>query len=426
MRGRTNVGGGNGIFVNGDIDFYTITEGNSITAGDFVSRKIIPQIQSVYNNSITIRGGDKISDDMYLFLINNYLTLFRYNGTNISIVRTYTTYTTEDYAYDPETGRIWGVVYSDTGYNIVQFEIQNEKIVFINKYEENIGDRSTYCYYAKENIFYRVYGVGSSVGYGYTDIIIEKYMISENNSIERASETIRKEGIGNSRSLAVKRKIGNKIYFTISSTWGREQDTKSYYERMGVLSISDTSVFDILYSYSFGYKVGNLTTSTVVEKNNKCIFLASAEKGKEKLIIVDLETNTHAEFGLINILSTMSDLGYGYYELSDFLTESLFLLKKNEKCFLLEYNQDTGQIQQYSNMVEIKDFYVNGAFLNQGNDIILLGINGKTIKFEFDGTMLLSGEDQKIIQPYDKDIGSIGLAKNSGKAGDSIAVYVPR
>lgn len=415
MRGRTNVGGGNGIFVNGDIDFYTIADGNSITAGDFVSRKIIPSIKQLYSTSATPNKGDKVGDNLYLFVVNQYLTLVKFDGKTIEVVYAYTGYRVPHCYYDEETGIIWGTAYigsSEYDWKIARFEIENEKIRLKDLFsEEHSGKYGDYLgVYEKNNTF--IIFSGSST------IQFDCYAVSENGQVARNTFT---KSFSSIKGMSFINNHGSRFYVLTSNSGTLNQTSARY---INVSETEDEVELKFIRSAPSSYNTVGMATSRVIEKSGKAFFVYSDSSGEKygsvKICIYDMETENHTEYDILPV-----NENFRFLEISDFITSDTFMVKINNKFLLLKYSWETNSIEIYSNTIELDNrAYSTCVPLVNQNSIGRFG-QYATI-FTVDGNTLLAGEDQKIIQPYDKDIGSIGLAKNSGKAGDSIAVYVPR
>lgn len=431
MRGRTNVGGGNGIFVNGDIDYYTVAEGNSITAGDYVSRKIIPEYQELFSGDSVVYGNDKVGDNLYLCQIGNYLRLVNYDGNIINIVRSYTDYAIVNncYYYDSESQIIWAVVKdeavlaNDSGY-IVQLQIEESRILLLSKYTNEAAIASQACY-AIGNKFITV-SISTNVYYDIYEINQGQVTWNRNKTDIIGGKTNSSTGRFESYITLLNR-CGNRYYY-INSRFA----TKELY----YLEFHDT--FE-----DFGYKkVSTFNTSTanpelsiskIIENNGEDLFFAYGTKSSSVISYKTFHQNmasgateekTFLELGITPYNSNPS---YSTaFQISDFFGENKFILCIGGNFYVLEYDEITVSIQKYSNAVEVPAVSKAGISLINGNNIAFnIGNGSKFVMLKLENTTLLSNEEQKIVEAYNEEIGSIGLAKNSGSAGEVIAVLVP-
>lgn len=424
MRGRTNVGGGNGIFVNGNIDFYTVADGNSITAGDFVSRKVIPSIKQLYSSNVTLNGGEKVGDGLYLFVVNKYLTLIEWNGSDIEIVHSYTSYEVPQYYYEEGTGYIWGII-SNPFYHIARFKVENKKIILEEISSDIVaGGNTVLGIYVKENVF--IILSDSSTGY----ITFFCYTMAGDGTVSETSfkKIIPSSNTGSSPSIKILNNCGSRFYAVIKISYGSGSSLKNEI-LVSVINVSDVEneVYVKNIRNLSAYSTISIATSRVAEKDGKAFFLYSdlgTTVGGVYLCVYNIETENKTEHIVSDSTLLPAGESYRYLEMSGFITNDIFLAKINGKFFLVKYSWLTNSVERVGNIVELDGFYGTGIMEVNQNRVARIGQNSTW--FTVDGEILMAGEEQKIIQSYNKEMGSIGLAKNSGKSGDLIAVYVPR
>ena len=383
-----------------------------------MSRKIIPSVEQLYQEKVLVYGGDEVENGLYLFLISGYLTLIKSDGKDIEIVCTYTGYTTPQYYYDVNTGYIWGITYSsDTYYNITRFKIENQKILLKDRMTSvNVGSPSALAgVYAENDTFVMFYGAPT--------LNFRCYTVLENGSLSDAS--IAKE-LTYASGIRGLNNYGARFYVSVSY-----KDTSISTSRkcvgISLIEVSkEAATVKAIYSTKWDYSNVTFATTRVIEKNGKAFFAYFDEDTDKNvgICIYDMETGSLTKHKISAISVSMS---YKYLEISDFVTEDIFLVKVNTQFFMLKYSWKTGIVEKYGNVIELdneaRPLETYSLICNQ-NSVVRFG--QYAMFFRIEGNTLYMGEDRKIIQPYDESIGSIGLAKNSGKAGEVIEVYIPR
>lgn len=431
MRGKTNVGGGNGIFVDGDIDYYTVAEGNSITAGDYVSRKIIPKYQEVLSGDSAVYGNDKVGDNLYLCQIGDYLRLINYDGDIINIVRSYTDYAIVNncYYYDSESQIIWAVVKdesvlaNDSGY-IVQLQIEENRILLLNKYTNEKAVASPACY-AIGNKFITV-SISTNVYYNIYEISQGQITWNRNKTDIIGGKTNSSTGRFESYITLLNR-CGNRYYYINSRTEKKELYYFEFHDTFEDFVYKKINTFGTSTTYP------KLGISKIIEKDGEDLFFAygiqsgntiSYKTFHQNMISGVTEEKTFYELGITPYNSNPS---YSTaMQISDFFEENKFILCIDGNFYVLKFDEITASIQKYSNAVEVPSVSKAGISLINGNDIAFnIGNGSKFVMLKSENTTLLSNEEQKIAEAYNKEIGAIGLAKNSGSAGEVIAVLVP-
>lgn len=443
MRGRTNVGGGNGIFVNGNIDFYTIVEGNSITAGDFVSRKIIPEIQEVYGANVSITGGEKVGENLYLFLVGDYLRILEYNGNEIKIIYTYSAQTYSLYSVDNATGKVWAL--KDNG--IDRFEVSGTKLVYFDEFDlPQTGILATYVNDEVLSILYTYYKNSSYYG-----LAVQRYNIEGENLIsDESGNKIISEALRNNEKKVLSI-YGGRIYFAAYGNW-------SYRITTGTSPVPTYELRYInsgyIYRVDLSQEIGNIsleTLKTIYDGGSSGTTSAPSstykiseivEIGENNILVayyarignntintalhhINLESGTENVFPFSDFEMEESS---SYFSLSHTIGENKFIASSGKDYAVLELNAQTLRITRISNILSTIYGTYNSSIIQENNICFIVNYLQKLDAILFtivDGKLDSSGE-QKIIQSYDKNIGSIGLAKNSGKAGDTIAVYIPR
>lgn len=99
MRGRTNASNG-GIFLNATTDDFEVATGNSIVAGDFVEYKYDTEVKPLNSTFSGVSYLIDATTHTYIALIGTYPTLFTYINGEISVVYSYSTSATHLVQFD--------------------------------------------------------------------------------------------------------------------------------------------------------------------------------------------------------------------------------------------------------------------------------------------------------------------------------------
>jgi len=444
MRGRTNISGGGGLAINGDVNQFKVVEGSSIVSGDFVS--ILSKGTSTYNTNRSIDYGPifKISENEILFFTsstinilkisengfqeykvfsvnfsyiqsvyqidsNHFATLYFSGGNNPQFRINYVTVDVENNLVSCEpklyslsipefkyniTGNMEEGVLSD---NFLFIPIQGKKtstsnysvsLVWIDINSEKLGYKivEDVQYYSN----FRTLLEGEKFdfylfnkGYDKNDLRISRFNFDKQNKTLNFVNNYSFDESPSLGSIGYVCYLGNNRFLLDSGS--RYYNISSYFDDLAVLEFTDDIVLQI----------HRISTKGIKKDSQIRLFMLG-----DSLIILkfDYKTAEHHLDGVfvtnIDKILTIKEFEYNTFNIFD-------ILNKNGTINLLEAG---GYI------------FISGLYSTEITHIIV----GQC---KIMGNTLVGIDIPQTVSNYNGN--ALGVAKTSGNAGDIIDVYVP-
>lgn len=467
MRGRTNISsGGNGLAINGSIEQFQVAEENTIVAGDFVEYEFNNENNYLFSGYFNKSkyGGD-YKPIIYSFLDDSFLVFYYLTG-NYQIGY-----------FKVENGEIAlkaTIAYSNKYWGMPLCVLENGLFVVVNR--ENL-DNKIYLYKIEDDNFVQLDYVDSTIKSafsvvdlknGYFCVIGGSSTTSEFRSylaeVYSYSETSLELLFTVSSFLTLPSSI------TLSSMTNISPRTFSVGENKFLLFCRYSSSYEIIY-YQVDIdnnEINNISTNYFTYSTNAKYFGC---KTFGDLLPINTETFLTSQFymsgtnsltpvdaGVFRIIYVQDDAlaivdnveivsdddtggGITCQPVKENVLFVAYLSKDNQvNIKRLEYNPSTHLISNVSNIVTLNTMctadsdYIGlvsyGIFLESGNEIFYLYTDYTDsyeiycVKLLYQNGVLEIGEQTNLVKPYSGG-SAMGIAKDSGTAGDTIDVYVP-
>ena len=388
MKGRTNVLNG-GIILNANTVDKEIKTGN-IVAGDFVNyyteNSYIPFSDYFYflaNIGDYTVGTSPNSSSGSLVLIKNNEILSRYS-----------TYTVEDIA------SIGNYIVFSSGKMLLIIGIQNDTLVLVDSYEFSKNIKFLECANNKIVAF-----LGSQSTYDTCAVC----QISQNGQIQGLVESSVSTYMQNSYSPDLRYYDGWYYMLSLSSSGG------SYNFKFQLNANNQIENFASTYSLP-----GSDSKRFLYQKDSKVLYWGNSST--TNYYWVELTTGAYTFVNGIN--------GIAVTRISE---DRLFLAKPNTSSYIVElfsFDDESVEVTLLSSLNE-SGYYGSmplGRCWLKGNNACIKNSDGGQYCVEIADIVnntLTHRQNKNYVKPYAGGIEPIGVAKESGTAGDTIAVYVP-
>lgn len=417
MRGRTNASNG-GIFLNATTDDFEVATGNTIVAGDFVEYH--------YDTAEKTISGSSFSEEcflvdatakLYITRLSGYATLITYDNGTITIEDSYTT------AQSTELVKYNDTTYLSTSGDVFTVDVANKTLSLssnINKtFQHKVG-----------NYLVSVERSGSST----VTYTVKTFSCADLSNITLVDTKSVTDQSGS--QLVIGKSFGNGICF-------------------GVYLVSNTSSQHMAYGkLKFAYI--DLTNGSITSIENLLVFDTSASSSisasmtfvgnaiGERYILThfhygysghytyedriydttsrDLKNNLSTADNYIPVRSDYTDKNGYYYWLLYYATSGstfFFDLYKTDKQTGLSELCDTVSATYNTSPLWVFD----------NNDFALLRVSSPSIYYKIARAIsdeIVEGALTDTVQEWSGGINPLGVAKQSGTAGDTIAVYIPQ
>lgn len=438
MRGRTNVAGAGNIAINADIEQFTVAEGKSITAGDFVEYKTQQNEGLVANAYITFYNQTKIGENLLLTLSNDTLLLLKMDNGQLKIINSYNESIVYDYLVLSD-GSI-AIRIKDYPY-ITRLKVENDLFSVICQAEGITDNSIEYSNNRLAEYNEKLYLIGEKKYTITTNP--EKYglvfYIFDISHAEKITYIDKKETdsdfIGTMEAYEIYSAFVIKDYIYLV-----EKLKKASYSDMEYRMIRIT--FDDVNDLS-GYEIVSQKIDAVQKPivfHEKYIFWIY------NFSIYLFNNNSKAT----NVIE-LSTLGFYRGTISSdwLLPRCVFSKVNNEKLSLfncadpkgtfysyetaiIQIDELTGNVNKISNIfvpdIKFKAWHTEVVYL-EGTINNIYEINGTTksyyASYNQETNVLSDQVDTAFVKPY---VGgsAIGVAKQSGVSGQTIEVYVPK
>lgn len=429
MTGRTNCAGE--ISLNADVESKVIAANKSIVAGDFVQ-----YYTQSYSLGMEYSKLIKLSDTMYVGYHwennNHHLDLIKKDGDAFSIIDSYyTDRKLEDICPDSSASDLFYALeeyssYTSPSYNskILVFKVENDEISLLDEtaIQNNNAPNKIFHYGSKgshSSVLITSY-TNASTGSGSSSVYITTYYKTTENSNDytytKWGEWSAVESNLNyefpSRCANGFVKDSNDYLYMVGGTQASRQSSRDYtFFAVAKLHIgSDGAPVIDLYKriYNDGLVVAYSLLFTLPEiASNKIICSAVESNRFGRCFVIDSDT--------LNVGSFSISQGYA--------PSNIF---------------GTNKMVSYRNLYEIDIATNSGTAIYSGdsslsiskaivtNDGYVLSSDGKVYQVTNGMTEVHGIEDTDYVIPFKKPGNPIGVAKESGTAGDTINVYIAK
>lgn len=436
MRGRTNVNGVGELAVNGDVRQFEVAEGASVVAGDFMEMIYNPQFKTLLQQSGNVDFIYYISENLYVGVMADGIRLFdTINGINIM---------------DSYTAKmVYGIVkisenlfLAECQLSRVTFRITDRKIIIINEYsgESNL-DSDSYYYFVD---MVKKYDVVLTVVTQLSKVIFTVINLEDFSS--EVSEVLLQDNMAGKRTHYFG-SVENTFYF--ACYFEEKNYLKSYFYNISFANgIFAKNEEDSTSDSNFNYKViWPMKKKLFFDRFEIYVSLSGSSYIYTNLVIRDIVTRntnlvpvtTHLDSERYPNMVAISELN----ENNDFLATFFYkgdIYGTPTKCHVVAFN-----INPVTYDITIKSSAVDSN-VNVGNEVCQIIFNVKDSYYSFydwfrgsssktgkiyvemltykNGSVSV-GNPQNIVRRYTGAINPFGIAKETGRSGQRIDVFVP-
>ena len=404
MRGRTNASNG-GIFLNATTDDFEVATGNSIVAGDFVEYHYDTGVEPL--NS-TFKINAYLVDNTthtYIGVIGDYPTLFTYINKEITIVATYQTATTclimldatHYFVFNDTTRKVGLISCTTSAITLITEEYSTSSSAF-----SFVRVNATTMAYKHNNSNY-IYVASTDANY--TTISINSKNINATFNIAGAT----------SNSIVIVQSTSSYSTYTNNFTI------------LDPITLNQTDYFEIKsYDYS-------LRCLPEIVFNDRYLLVwttqkvgSSPIKYYQKIIVID----TVDKREVVN--TSFTDASYTS-------TINVSLANSQNEFIVYEWLTVGGVSQNYMYWVKFDStlssltvsVYTSnlksGIIYTFGAKTFALMVNNEGyINLDTSSGKVIAGTPTNRVKEWTGSGNPLGVAKQSGNAGDTIAVYIPQ
>lgn len=450
MRGRTNISGGTGAEINGDIITAEVAE-NNILSGDFVEYKQTENVQTLFSGiDVDIKRYIPLSENKYIAHVGDYLRIIDLSENRVDILYTMSSHVVNDFIM---TGDNEFYAVCSTPASLIKFSIQGNQITVSDSASTPSGGNTGITLFDYGNKIYTVYPYTKSNG---TYVTFEFYSFSKDQGLQYGEkfETTSSKVIGNS-SAANTQYIINHVH------------TKEQYIFLNIIINIRSGGNTINYEWLVSFQIqdnridNEVDVSIEIDSSNdyfkyhnfivfkdKYIFYQSLSGGRVYLNKYNIDINNSEKYDLTS---------YGIYDYNSSYTH-LFNIAP-----IYETNKFIVNCSTYRNAVPATAYIRTAIFeLTSAENIALVS---NVLENNFNGALnaleaVLANEDNifsitnqtvssnkrmysyayahsanydTLSQPLDKNYvtpyhggSAIGVAKDTGAIGKEIEIFVPR
>jgi len=413
MRGRTNAGNG-GIFLNATTDTFEVASGN-ITAGDFVEYYYDETVKTISGTSIYDKAFlVDASQNLYVTVISGYITLFTYANNVITIITSYNS-TTVSTIYKYSTTK-----YMSADGKMFVINTTNKTISLESDVQLNIN-----------GIFneYLVEVIKSSSGY-----TITTYSYSGGTTTQVDTKTFTSTNLSGETLKGVCI-FGYGIAYAVKFT-GMQG---SKYWAMGTVNIVAISNIGVIGDKT-EIVMYDVKGETSQKANGDLNFIADTALNGTFIFVRHYNTNgyqttfnyyykliaVYNQNAIVNIhsahtswspISSDAYMGTGYMY--------FFTTDRNSLCELHKVDLNTLTETKIDSLSQ----KIDNVFHFTGNDWAFLTVDSSDIDYQnvvISGDKIVQGELTNTVKEWTGNLNPLGVAKQSGTAGDTIEVYIPQ
>lgn len=430
MRGRTNITGG-GMNLNADVQEFTVASGKNVVSGDFVSYYTTVSEKALISSPFSTYDHTDIGNGLCIVLSNNILYLLKLTENGLEIVDAYNDYTTIDYALLSD-GSI-ALCIEESPY-LIRVSVSSERFGYVCSVSGEPSDifAGLTAYYVSEHNG-------------------ELYLFSSKNSDSYLRLSVYLFDVSNSSKITYKITIASDKYF---ENWKMSGNNGEYRHRI----YKPIFVGDYLFAFS-DTNYDDSLNKIFIDKNAPSIELVGAIKYSyaipEKIFafydkyLLWKRQGVQPVYCLYNIktdaITTYELKNFGFAVSGTYTTDiNTSLVGDGGFCVLytesnvrgqngiFKIREATGDLSLASNIFVptfSQHFDSSGVIYLDGTVNNVAYSSGRTYtyvySYEPSAELLTEKVNKNYVQPYTGGL-AIGVAKQSGKAGQSIEVYVAK
>ena len=410
MRGRTNASNG-GIFLNAITDNFEVATGNSIVAGDFVEYKYDTGVKEL-SGTIEQRAKNYLVDattSLYIALINNIPTLFTYANDTITVVATYPYNATYLVKHNDTT-----YIASDSNViYVLSIDVTNQSFTLL-------GSKSGIGYITMK--FSDTIYLGITSQNTYSDGAINVYNCSDFTNITRKKSNT---GLSLGIQFAVYDNTFYSLYGAMGSSYGRLYLTPWTFSADGTATRGTPIQIDGTGSSAQASTSRAYVLSEGLFNNRYVIFAylyGSYTSPNDQIAVFDFEQMSlvikdyFSPYLLDSSVFSSNINSDGEIVIGTIATRAISLFKFDATNISLT-RLDTKDIDNQT-WKAIFDF--------PNKKHALLTYNSGYTPFSASNNQIAIGELTDSVKEWTGNGNPMGVAKQSGNAGDTIAVYIPQ
>lgn len=417
MRGRTNASNG-GIFLNATTDDFEVATGNNIVAGDFVEYH--------YDTAEKTISGSSFSEEcflvdatakLYITRLSGYATLITYDNGTITIEDSYTT------AQSTELVKYNDTTYLSTSGDVFTVDVANKTLTLssnINKtFQHKVG-----------NYLVSVERSGSST----VTYTVKTFSCADLSNITLVDTKSVTDQSGS--QLVIGKSFNDGVCFAINLVYNSGSSHMAYVKLVFayidlsnglITSIQSKALFDDSPSSSvssFFYFVGNAI-------GDRYIYVHYYHGYSGHYTYKD-EIYDTASRDLKNSLSFANNnytVRSNYFERNGYYYWLVYTAETNNVFSAVLYKTDI--VTGLSELCDSISVTVNTSplWVFANNDFALLRVSSPSIYYKIVKAIndqIVEGTLTDTVQEWSGGLNPLGVAKQSGNAGDTIAVYIPQ
>lgn len=399
MRGRTNASNG-GIFLNATTDSFEVATGNAIVAGDFCEyiydTGITPLVSTFGNNSYLVDDATHT----YIALIGDYPTLYTYINKEITIVSTFQTASTCLIQLDATHY----FVFNDTSKNVGLISCTTSAITLID--EEYSTSTSAWSFtrvnattmvYQHSNSYYLYI---ASTDENYTTVTLtSKNLLSSTNYIVGATSTT----VALCTSTSSSGTYTNTIRLYDASTFNQvDYFSVTTYDNFR-FGFFPNIVFDDRFFLT--YCIHKVYKSSSYYYYPYFYILDSVDKRSVTTLAFNDVSNSSPSFSLSPINS-----------------QNKFIVKEGQYMYWVAFDSALSTLTKSEYTTSNNNGNIYG--FNTYDFALMINNQGYTNLDTSSGKVVIGTPTDKV-KEWQGSGNPMGVAKQSGTAGDTIEVYIP-
>ncbi len=430
MRGRTNVNGVGELAVNGDVKRFEVAEGESVVSGDFVEMIYNPQVKKILQKSGSVNFIINVSVDKYLAVMAGSIVLFNATET-IEVIGIYNLSTVYGIAKISEN-----LFFADCENKMFKFSVSGNQITVLEEHESDFSCLAKYSYtdiFNDNGYIIRVYVTSG----------FDFYKINPNDfSVIKVSKTHSYQG---TNYQYYRGRIGNKMYYFTrnipnASTPSTAVNFSSYFS-------GNELIEEELANTDLGYSDSNkhIYPQNYLSINNRYFVYLRFYRQNSSFInsylcFYDTFIGNIVSIQLDDFWGTSSRLFSAVYSLSvSEIDNNVFFVSYNiddkNHIFAVYIDPVSKDISIKSHMAETLPSDISWNVYDLNNNMLRTNygvynmISGKSEiysdLFVYENDSLAEGSPKNIVKRYTGAINPFGIAKETGRSGQIIDVFVP-
>ena len=397
MLGNTNVK--DGINLNATIVTKEVESGQSIVAGNFVQYKTVSC--DIEIGSTTIISIADIGDGYYLAVYSdNVLKLLKFDGANSEVVDTYTDFPVYNVTADQD-GNIYATSKISSNDYLYRFAIENNVITRKANVKLDTYAGSDAEIYVVGGYIYTIKYSSAGTPHLYVNVLTDNGgTLTKVTTQDDTSSTYRQYAGG-----IVIGGYAYRLYQTTDSSYKYLNCAITSFSSSGVSVRVETLLDRVPIGQSHGWGL-----STYAKYDNGIMITKD-----EDIAILDTR---------MNVLTYPCSFDFSIMGGKLHQIENNKILVTGTKMCIAEFDSELVRVNQLSNTVTP----TNATTYRENDDEFIYFTGGQTLSvynYSDDYLSLSQPIDIDYVRNWDGNYRLIGVAKQSGTAGDTIEVYIP-